>query len=103
MQGRLFNWGYDGKTFEEIAQILTEILGQPFYAEDCSREDFLANALQAGADPAYMNCVYNQFKLNVEGKIPNAGATFGNFEAITGRKPMTWREFVIKHREELIA
>jgi NAD(P)H dehydrogenase (quinone) len=101
--GQIIPLGYDGKTFEEIAQILTEILDRPFYAEDRSREDFLANALQAGADSAYMNCVYHQFKLNVEGKIPNAGATFDNFEAITGRKPMTWREFIIKHREELMA
>ena len=101
--GQTIQLGYDGKTFDEIAQILTEVLGQPYYAEDRPREEFLANALAGGADPAYMNCVYEQFKLNVEGKIPNAGATFDNFETITGRKPMTWREFVIKHREALMA
>ncbi len=99
--GQTIQLGYDGKTFEEIAQILTEVIGKPFYAEDRSREEFLDNALKAGADPAYMNCVYNQFKLNVEGKIPDAGKTFDNFEAITGKKPMTWREFIVKHREEL--
>lgn len=100
--GQTIQLGYDSKTFNEIAQILTEILGKPFYAEDRPREEFLDNALKAGADPAYMNCVYNQFKLNVEGKIPNAGTTFNNFEAITGRKPTTWREFITQHRDELL-
>ncbi len=100
--GQIIPLGYDAKTFDEIAQILTEVIGKPFYTEDRPREEFLDNVLKAGADPAYMNCVYEQFKLNVEGKIPNAGATFENFEAITGRKPMTWRKFAIEHREELI-
>lgn len=99
--GQTIQLGYDGKTFAEIAQILTEVIGKPFYAEDRSREEFLDNVLKAGADSAYMNCVYNQFQLNVEGKIPDAGKTFDNFEAITGKKPMTWREFIIQHREEL--
>ncbi len=99
--GQIIPLGYDAKTFDEIALVLTEVIGKPFYAEDRPREEFLNNALKAGADAAYMNCIYEQFKLNVEGKIPNAGATFDNFEAITGRKPTTWREFIVKHREEL--
>ena len=48
-----------------------------------------------------MNCVYNQFQIKVEGKITDAGKTFDNFEAITGKKPLIWREFILKHREEL--
>lgn len=100
--GQTIQLGYDGKTFDEIAQILSDILGKPFHAEDRSREEFLENALASGADPAYMNCVYHQFKLNVEGKIPDAGATFDNFEAITGQKPMTWESFISKHRDELL-
>ena len=101
--GQTIHLGYDGKTFDEIAQILTDVLGKPFYAQDRPPEEFLDNALKSGADPAYMNCVYHQFKLNVDGNIPDAGKTFDTFEAITGRNPMTWREFVMKHRAELIS
>ena len=100
--GEIIPLGYDSKTFDEIAQILTEIIDRPFYAEARPPEEFLENALKAGADSAYMNCVYEQFKISIEGKIPNADATFDNFEAITGRKPIKWREFVIKHREKLM-
>lgn len=101
--GQTIPLGYDSKTFEEVAEILTDVLGQPFYTEDHPPEEFLETALNAGAEPAYMTCVYHQFKLNGQGKIPDAGVTFNNFESITGRKPMTWREFVIKHRTELIS
>ena len=50
---------------------------------------------------AYMNCVYTQLELNIANAIPEADATFDNFEAITGRKPTTWREFAAKHQDEL--
>ena len=45
--------------------------------------------------------VRTQFKLNIEGRIPDADATFDNFEAITGRKSTSWWEFVEKHRQQL--
>lgn len=41
------------------------------------------------------------FKLNIADRIPDADATFNNFEAITGRKPTNWREFVEKHHQAL--
>jgi NAD(P)H dehydrogenase (quinone) len=46
-----------------------------------------------------MTCVYNQFKLNIAGAIKNVDATYNNFEAITGRKPVTWRQFTQKHQQ----
>jgi NAD(P)H dehydrogenase (quinone) len=93
--------GYDAKTFDEIAEIFTEVVGQSFRAEAHSPEEFLQNALASGADAAYMTCVYTQFKLNAAGKIPNADATFDNFKSITGREPMTWKEFVQQRRNTL--
>lgn len=99
--GQVIPLGYDAQTFDEVARILTDVVGQPFRAEARPAEEFLDAALKAGADPAYMNSVYTQFKLNSSGQIPNADATFDNFEAITGRKPTTWREFAQKHRAEL--
>ncbi|MBV8882937.1 MAG: NmrA family NAD(P)-binding protein [Chroococcidiopsidaceae cyanobacterium CP_BM_RX_35] len=98
--GQIIPLGYDAKTFDEVAQILTEVAGQPFYVQARPPEEFLENALAAGADPAYMTCVYTQFKLNALAAIPGSDATFDNFETITGRKPTSWREFALKHRDE---
>ena len=103
--GQTIPLGYDAKTMDEVAQILTEIVGQPFTTEIHPPKEFLDNALQDGVDGiypnAYMNCVYTQFELNVADKIPEADRTFDNFEAIVGRKPNTWKDFAVNYREQL--
>ena len=99
--GKIYPLGYDTATIPEVAEILTELISKLYRVENHSPDDFLENMLKFGADPAYIHCVYTQFKLNIANKIPNADATFDNFEAITGRKPTSFREFVEKHREEL--
>jgi NAD(P)H dehydrogenase (quinone) len=104
--GQTIPLGYDAKTMNEVAQVLTEVVGQPFKTEAHPPKEFLNNALQEGVDGiiypnAYMNCVYTQFELNVADKIPEADAVFDNFEAITGRKPNTWKDFAVNYRENL--
>lgn len=99
--GKTYPLGYDTATMSEIAEILSEIIGKPYQIETRSPTDFLENMLKFGAEPAYIHCVYTQFKLNIANQIPNADATFDNFEAITGRKPTNWRGFVEKYRQEL--
>ncbi|MEM6612176.1 MAG: SDR family oxidoreductase [Cyanobacteria bacterium P01_C01_bin.72] len=102
--GQTIPLGYDAKTMDEVAQVLTEVVGQPFKTEAHPPKEFLNNALQEGVDGissnAYMNCVYTQFELNIADKIPEADATFDNFEAIVGRKPNTWHDFAVNYREQ---
>ena len=104
-RGQTIPLGYDAKTMDEVAQILTEVIGQPFQTDTRPPQEFLDIALQpgrAGINPnAYMNCVYTQFELNIADKIPQADRTFNNFEAIVGRKPNTWHDFAINYREQL--
>ena len=103
--GQTIPLGYDAKTMDEVAQVLTDVIGQPFKTEAHPTKEFLNNALQegeAGIYPnAYMYCVYTQFELNRADAIPQADATFDNFEAITGRKPNTWRDFAVNYKEKL--
>jgi NAD(P)H dehydrogenase (quinone) len=98
--GKTYPLGYDAATMKDIAEILTVALKKPFRLEDRSPEEFLDAMLKGGGDPAYMHCVYTQLKLNAANQIPCADATFDNFEEITGRKPMTWRDFVDRHKAE---
>ena len=93
-RGRIYPLGYDAATMPEIAELLTELVGQPFQLDNRSPESFLETVLKAGSDPAYMQCVYNQLKLNIANAIPNADETFNNFERITGQKPTTWRALI---------
>jgi NAD(P)H dehydrogenase (quinone) len=98
--GKIYPLGYDAATMKDIAEILTVALQKPFCLEERSPEEFLDAMLKSGGDPAYMHCVYTQLKLNAANKIPCADTTFDNFEEITGRQPMTWRNFVDKHKAE---
>lgn len=104
--GQTIPLGYDAKTMEEVAQVLTEVVGRPFKTEAHPPKEFLNNALQEGIEGiypnAYMNCVYTQLELNVADRIPEADATFDNFELIVGRKPNTWKDFAVNYREQLV-
>lgn len=93
-QGQIYPLGYEAATMADIAELLTERVGQPFRLDNRSPELFLETVLQAGADPAYMQCVYHQLKLNQAHAIPNADQTFDNFEQITGQKPTSWRTLI---------
>ncbi|MEM1368273.1 MAG: NmrA family NAD(P)-binding protein [Cyanobacteria bacterium P01_H01_bin.15] len=97
--GQTIPLGYDAKSFAEVAEILSRATGQTIVAEALPPEEFLQSALASGADPAYMNSVYTQFKLNGEGAIPQADAIFDNFEHITGRQPTTWPVFAERFQQ----
>jgi hypothetical protein len=84
-----------------MAELMTEILGQPFRYEPLAPEVFLEAMRSAGAEMAYMNCVYDHWKRYAAGTIPGADDTFDNFPMLTGRQPVRWAEFIRKHRAEL--
>jgi uncharacterized protein YbjT (DUF2867 family) len=98
--GKTYRLGYDAKSYDEVAAIMTEVIGQPFRYEALPAEVFLEDMRAAGAEMAYMNCVYDNFKRIAAHALPGVEDTFDNFPEITGREPMRLREFVRKHRAE---
>ena len=96
--GRTYRLGYDAKSYGEIAAIMQQALGQPFHYEALPPEIFLENMRAAGAEMAYMGCVYDHYKRYAAHTIPGADDTFDNFPAITGQQPVRWADFVQKHR-----
>jgi NAD(P)H dehydrogenase (quinone) len=62
---------------------------------------FLQAMIDAGAEMAYMGCVYDHWKRYAAGTIPGAEDTFDNFPAITGRQPTKWADFIEKHKADL--
>jgi uncharacterized protein YbjT (DUF2867 family) len=96
--GKTYRLSYDAKTFEEIAALMTTIVGKPFRYEPLSPELFLQKMQAAGAEMAYMQCVYDHWKQHARGTIPNASETFDNFYGITGKQPSTWSNFIAKNK-----
>jgi NAD(P)H dehydrogenase (quinone) len=99
--GKTCRLGYDAKTFDEIATLMTSIVGKPFRYEPLSPEVFREAMESAGAEMAYMNCVYDHWKRHAAGIIVGAADTFDNFHEITGKQPTKWNGFIEKHKEAL--
>lgn len=99
--GQTYRLGYDAKTYEEIAGLMTEIVGEPFRYVPLSPEVFKQAMISAGAEMTYMDCVYDHWKAYAAFEIPGADDTFDNFPAITGKQPTDWAGFIRKHKEEL--
>jgi NAD(P)H dehydrogenase (quinone) len=95
-----YRLGYDAVTFDEMAAMMTAIVGKPFRYEPLSPEVFLQNMIDAGAEMAYMGCVYDHWKRYAAGTIPGADDTFDNFPGITGKQPVKLSDFIEKHKNE---
>ncbi|RYD80684.1 MAG: SDR family NAD(P)-dependent oxidoreductase, partial [Sphingobacteriales bacterium] len=98
---KTYRLGYDAKTFGDLAEMMTSIIGKPFRYVALSPEVFLNSMIEAGAEMAYMSCVYEHWKRYAAGTIPGADETFDNFYEITGKQPVKWIDFIEKHKSEL--
>jgi len=101
--GQTYRMGYDAQSLDDVACILSEVIGMPFRYESRPPEEFLAKVLAAGADPTYMKCAYQHYFAYAQGKIPHPDKVFDNFEGLTGRKPVDWKSFARKHAESFRA
>jgi NAD(P)H dehydrogenase (quinone) len=95
--GKTYHLGYEARSYPEVAEILTRVIGQTFTDESRPPEEFLEQMLAAGADPAYMRCVYQNWISYKARAIPGQDAVYDNLFELTGRKPTTWAEFAKAH------
>jgi NAD(P)H dehydrogenase (quinone) len=95
--GNTYRLGYDAKTYDEIARLMTSILGQPFRYEARPPLEFLTHVLAAGAEPSYMKCVFDRYTDFTNGLDEGADETFDNFPVLTGRKPRLLADFIREH------
>jgi uncharacterized protein YbjT (DUF2867 family) len=97
--GHTYRLGYEAKSYYEVAETFSAALGQPFSYEPQPPADFLRNVLAAGAEPAYMKCVFDSYTDLTAGVDIGADEVFDNFPAITGQQPKTIADFALKHTE----
>ena len=98
-QGQTYRMGYEALTCDEIAAIFTKTLGQPFSYEARPPEEFYESVLAAGAEPAYMKCVYNSFSDFTAGRGERVDEIFDNLPALLGRQPRTVAAFAKKNAD----
>ncbi len=97
--GRSYQLGYEAASMAQVAARLGERTSTQLSLRAKSPDEFFREAVGAGADPAYMDCVRTQFHLNAAGAIENADAVFdaAEFEEITGAEPVRWDSFIDEH------
>src|SRR5260221_4326247 len=98
--GQTYRLWYQAAPYAPISAIFTQVIGQPFSYEALPPEEFYRNVLAAGAEPAYMKCVFDSYTDYTTGRIPHSDDVFDNLPAIAGRKPITLAEFAKKHADK---
>jgi NAD(P)H dehydrogenase (quinone) len=91
-----YRMGYEAMDYHQVAGVLTEVVGQPFRYEAQAPEAFLKNVLAAGAEPAYMQCVYQSYRDFTDGKLVGS-EVFHNLPSLIGREPKTLADLVRTH------
>ena len=91
--GQTYRMGYEAKSYDEIAEIMTKLFGQPFRYQAHPAEEFLKKVLEAGGEPAYMKCVYECYRDFATGKLIGDEVQ-DNFLSITGKQPSTLAGFI---------
>jgi len=95
--GQTYRLGYEAATFDDVARIFTEVIGQPFRYEARSPEEFYRDVRAAGAEPAYMKCVHDSYVDLTACTAVKPDEIFDNLPGIIGRKPKTLADFARKH------
>ena len=99
-KGQTYHLGYEARTYYDIAEVFTQVIGQPFSYEPRPPEEFYRNVLAAGAEPSYMKCVFDSYADFTAGKILGADEVFDNFPVFTGKKPRTLADFARTHADK---
>jgi NAD(P)H dehydrogenase (quinone) len=95
-----YRLGYDAKTYDDIAKIMAETLAKPFRYEARPPSEFLSHVLAAGAEPAYMKCVFDSYTDFTNGLDDGADEIFDNFPALVGRQPRLLSDFIRDHADQ---
>jgi NAD(P)H dehydrogenase (quinone) len=98
--GSTYRLGYDARTYDDIAKIMSHVLGKPFRYEARPPSEFLSHVLAAGAEPAYMKCVFDSYTDFTDGSNERADEVFDNFPALVGRAPCMLSDFIRNHADE---
>jgi NAD(P)H dehydrogenase (quinone) len=98
--GNTYRLGYDAKTYDDIAKIMAETLGKSFRYEARPPSEFLSHVLAAGAEPAYMKCVFDSYTDFTNGLGERADEVFDNFPALVGREPRLLQDFIRHHADQ---
>ncbi|MEM0910790.1 MAG: NmrA family NAD(P)-binding protein [Pseudomonadota bacterium] len=95
-RSQVWRLGYDAADIKSVAKMLSKKMQKDIQLLDLDPSAFYDAAINAGADPAYMSCIRDQFILNGQNAIANADTTFDEnaFLKAVGRLPNKWGSYI---------
>lgn len=99
--GKSYPLAVEALTFAELAALLSEVTGRDVTYRPRPAADLLAIMERQGAEKAYASGLADGIMQIERGEVPEAGATFDTVEKVTGRKPVSWRDFATARLGEI--
>lgn len=97
--GKTYRLGAEVRSYREIAEIMSEVIGQNFVYEPHLPSEFLAKSVAAGAEPIYMRSVHDNYADLDAGRGPGVSQSFEDFSRLTGKAPRTLKDFIASHAD----
>ncbi|VVT01036.1 NmrA family NAD(P)-binding protein [Hoeflea sp. EC-HK425] len=99
--GQTYRLAVEALSFADVAAILTDITGTEVYYRPRPAADLLPILLKQGMDPAYAAGLAEGVAALEAGSQPLADAVYDTVAQVTGREPVSWREFAAQRLTSL--
>lgn len=99
--GKVYPLASEVLSFGALAALLGEVTGRAVEYRPRPAADLFAILIKQGMDPNYAAGLATSMQALDAGDLPGCDAVFDNVKAITGRAPITWRDFARARLSEL--
>jgi NAD(P)H dehydrogenase (quinone) len=101
--GKIYPLAVESLGFDELAAILTRETGNKVEYLPRSSDDLLPILLKQGMEQTYAQSLALGLAAVESGGMPLSNAIYDNVKNVTGRQPVTWKDFAKNHLDELSA
>lgn len=98
---RIYPLAVEALSFADLATLLSDIAGRTVEYRPRPAADLLPILLKQGMEPTYAKSLAEGVAATEAGGMPLSDAVFDTVEQVTGRKPVTWRDYATARLAEL--
>lgn len=102
-RGKSYQLAVEALSFPQIARLLSEITGRRVEYLPRPAAELLEILLKQGMDPVYAASLAAGIAGLEAGLLPLADTVTDTVEIVTGRKPINWHDFAMRHKTDLPA
>lgn len=99
--GQIYPLASEALSFAELAPLLSEITGRSVEYRSRPASELLAILIKQGMEPTYAAGLAEGLSALDAGQLPGCDQVFDSVQVVTGRAPITWREFARARMSQL--